>query len=58
MVQKGKIIMKSDKEVVLKVTKEIVIKFIETGRMSINSFEEGFTKVHEVVGSCYTKDEE
>ena len=45
--------MRSDEELILKVTKEIVIKFIETGRMSISSFEEGFLKVHEVVKSSY-----
>ena len=45
--------MRSEDELVLKVTKEIVIKFIETGRMSVNTFEEGFTKVHEVVRSVF-----
>ncbi len=43
--------MHSEDELVLKVTKEIVIKFIETGRMSLNTFEEGFVKIHEVVKS-------
>jgi hypothetical protein len=45
--------MRSDEEIILKVSKEIVIKFIETGRMSISSFEEGFTKIHEVVKNCF-----
>ena len=49
--------MKSDREIILKVTKEIVIKFIETGRLSLNSFEEGFTKVHQVVDTCYAQEQ-
>jgi hypothetical protein len=36
-------------ELALKVTKEIVVKFIEVGRLSINSFDEAFTQVHETV---------
>jgi len=53
--------MRAEDELILKVTKEIVIKFIETGRMSVSSFEEGFLKVHDVVKSSFlenrTKDE-
>ncbi|MBW2066195.1 MAG: hypothetical protein JRJ03_14880 [Deltaproteobacteria bacterium] len=41
--------MKQEDELAVKVTKEIVIKFIETGRLSINSFEEVFRKIHETV---------
>ncbi len=41
--------LKKEDELALKVTKEIVVKFIEVGRLSINSFEEAFTKVHETV---------
>ena len=32
--------MKQEDELALKVTKEIVIKFIEIGRLSVNSFDE------------------
>ena len=48
--------MRAEDELILKVTKEIVIKFIETGRMSISSFEEGFLKVHDVVKSSFLED--
>jgi hypothetical protein len=47
--------MRPEEELVLKVTKEIVIKFIETGRLSLNTFEEGFTKIHDVVRSSFEK---
>ena len=43
--------MKSEEELVLKVTKEIVVKFIEMGRLSVNSFEEVWKQVHRTVGS-------
>jgi hypothetical protein len=36
-------------ELALKVTKEIVVKFIEVGRLSINTFEEAFTTIHDTV---------
>lgn len=42
--------MKQEEELVLKVTKEIVIKFIEMGRLSINSFDEVFKQIHKTVG--------
>jgi len=32
--------MKKEDELILKITKEIVVKFIEVGRLSVNSFEE------------------
>ena len=41
--------MKHEDELVLKVTKEVVIKFIEIGRLSINSFDEAFRQIHETV---------
>jgi hypothetical protein len=37
------------------VTKEIVVKFIEMGRLSINSFDEAFRKVHETVRDSLIK---
>ncbi len=36
-------------ELALKVTKEIVVKFIEVGRLSINSFDEAFKTIHDTV---------
>jgi hypothetical protein len=50
--------MRPDEETILKVTKEIVIKFIETGRLSLSSFKEGFTTVHSVVRSCVDQKKE
>ena len=41
--------MKSEEELVLKVTKEIIVKFIEVGRLSVNSFEEVWNQVHQTV---------
>jgi len=42
--------MKQEEELVMKVTKEIVVKFIETGRVSINAFDDVFKQVHKTVG--------
>ena len=41
--------MRQEDELVLKVTKEIVIKLIEMGRVSLNSFDEVFKQVHTTV---------
>ena len=41
--------MKQEDELVLKVTKEIVIKFIEVGRLSANTFDEVFRQIHATV---------
>ncbi len=41
--------MKSEEEIALKITKEIVVKFIEMGRLSVNSFEEVWKLVHQTV---------
>ena len=41
--------MKSEEELSLKVTKEIVIKFIEVGRLSVNSFSEVWKQVYGTV---------
>jgi len=41
--------MKQEDELVLKVTKEIVIKFIEVGRLSANTFDEVFRQIHTTV---------
>jgi hypothetical protein len=40
---------KKEDELALKVTKEIVVKFIEVGRLSVDSFDEAFTRIHETV---------
>ncbi len=42
--------MRQEEELVMKVTKEIVVKFIEMGRVSINSFDDVFKQVHQTVG--------
>ena len=41
--------MKKDEEIALKVTKEIVVKFIEVGRLTVNSFQEVWNQVYEAV---------
>ena len=41
--------MKHKNEIAVKVTKEIVVKFIEMGRLSVNSFEEVWKQVHMTV---------
>jgi hypothetical protein len=41
--------MKQEDELAMKVTKEIVIKFIEVGRLSVNTFDEVFRQVHTTV---------
>ena len=41
--------MKREEELALKVTKEIVVKFIEMGRLSVNSFEEVWNQIHQTV---------
>jgi len=41
--------MKQEDELVLKVTKEIVVKLIETGRLSVSSFDETFKTIHSTV---------
>ena len=47
--------MKQEDELALKVTKEIVVKFIETGRLSVAGFDEVFKKVHETVRDSLQK---
>ena len=41
--------MKNEEELVLKVTKEIIVKFIEVGRLSVNSFENVWNQIHGTV---------
>ena len=44
--------MKQEDELAIKVTKEIVIKFIETGRLSMNAFDEAFRQIHATVNDA------
>lgn len=49
--------MKSEEELSLKVTKEIVIKFIEVGRLSVNSFNEVWKQVYGTVHGSLEKND-
>ncbi len=42
------------KEIALKVTKEIVVKFIEMGRVSPDTFDVVFSSVHKTVSRCFS----
>jgi hypothetical protein len=42
-------IMEQKEVLAVKITKEIVVKFIEVGRLSVNSFEEVWKQVHRAV---------
>ncbi len=48
--------MKSQEELVLKVTKEIIVKFIEVGRLSVNSFEDVWNQIHQTVSDSLKED--
>ncbi len=52
--------MKKEHELAIKVTKEIVVKFIEAGRLSVNSFQEAWEDIHQTVSHSMkeTKDTE
>jgi hypothetical protein len=41
--------MKPEDEIAIKVSKEIVVKFIEIGRLSLNSFDDVFRQVYATV---------
>ena len=41
--------MRQEEEIVTKVTKEVVIKFIEVGRLSLNSFEDAWNQIYSAV---------
>jgi hypothetical protein len=41
--------MQQDEEIAIKVTKEVVIKFIEVGRLSLNSFDDAWKQVYTAV---------
>jgi len=49
--------MKKEDELSLKVTKEIVVKFIEVGRLTVNSFEEVWSNIHKAVRSSLKEDD-
>ena len=44
--------MKQEEELAAKVAKEVVVKFIEMGQLSVNSFEKVFREVHGIVGEA------
>jgi len=50
--------MKREEEIVIKITKEIVVKFIEVGRLSVNSFEEVWNQVYTTVSNSLTGGED
>jgi len=41
--------MKREEELALKVTKEIAVKFIEVGKLSVQSFEKGWNQIYQTV---------
>ena len=41
--------MKREEELALKVTKEIAVKFIEVGKLSVQSFEKGWNQIYQAV---------
>jgi predicted transcriptional regulator len=47
--------MEQKEVLAVKVTKEIVVKFIEVGRLSVNSFEEVWKQVHQAVSNSLKK---
>ena len=49
--------MKKEDELSLKVTKEIVVKFIEVGRLTVNSFEEVWNNIHNAVRNSLKEDD-
>ena len=49
--------MKKEDELSIKVTKEIVVKFIEVGRLTVNSFEEVWNNIHKAVRSSLKEDD-
>lgn len=47
--------MKPEDELALKITKEIVVKFIEVGRLSVNSFEDAWKRLYGTINSSIKK---
>ncbi|MBW1734645.1 MAG: hypothetical protein JRJ09_10290 [Deltaproteobacteria bacterium] len=50
--------MKKEDELTVKVTKEIVVKFIEVGRLTVNTFEEAWGSIHRTVRNSLNQDRE
>jgi hypothetical protein len=48
--------VKSEEEVILKVTKEIAIKYIEIGRLALGNFDEAFKGIYKTVRETVQKD--
>ena len=49
--------MKREEELALKAAKEVVVKFIETGRLSVNSFEDVWKRIHSAIRDSLAKTE-
>jgi hypothetical protein len=49
--------MKKEDELALKATKEIVIKFIEVGRLTVNSFDEVWENIYRSVTRSLKEDD-
>jgi hypothetical protein len=49
--------MKKEDELSLKVTKEIIVKFIEVGRLTVNSFDEVWSNIHNTVRNSFKEDD-
>jgi hypothetical protein len=49
--------MKKEDELALKITKEIVVKFIEMGRLTVNSFDEVWENIHRSVTRSMKEDD-
>lgn len=47
--------MKREEELALKTTKEIVVKFIEVGKLSVQSFEKGWNQIYQTVRGSLEK---
>ncbi|MBU4565085.1 MAG: hypothetical protein KMY53_05700 [Desulfarculus sp.] len=43
-------------EALLKASKEIIVKFIESGRMSVSAFEEAFPQVYKALSKTMAED--
>jgi len=50
--------MKREEELALKVTKEIAVKFIEVGKLSVQSFEKGWNQIYRTVRGSLGKSEQ
>jgi hypothetical protein len=42
-------IMKSRSDIILKVAKEVAVKYIETGRLPLSNFSQGFSTIYQTI---------